>query len=135
MAGQKVKELMEEGRKVMLKMDKLRVELALAHQNMQVDSGTTCNHGDLQEKARTLEERLIDRALDQAELQQDLEDANAQLVEERKTVVEYWSQISQILKLTEGRRGSSDDEVEEKEDKGSDIPKFSGADRSELRGW
>ena len=135
MAGQKVKEFMEEGRKVTLEMDRMRVELALAQQNMQVDSGTTYDHGDLQEKVRTLEQRLIDRAPDQAELQQDMEDANAQLVEERKMVVEYWGQISRILKLTEVRRGNSDDEFEEKEDNGSDIAKFSGAARSKLQGW
>ena len=86
---QKVKELMEEGKKVTLEIDKLRVELALAQQSMQVDSGTACDHGDLQGKVRTLEQRLIDRAPSQAELQQDLEDTNVQLIVERKLVVEY----------------------------------------------
>ena len=39
------------------------------------------------------------------------------------------------MKLIEGKRGSGDDDIEEKEDMGSNIAKFSGADRSELRRW
>ena len=68
---------------------------------MQVDSGTTCDYGDLEEKVRMLEQRLTNRAPDQVELQQDLEDANSQLVAERKLAIEYWEQVTRILRLTE----------------------------------
>ena len=83
-----------------------------------------------------MEKRLTDSAPEQAELQQDLEDANAQLVEERRMKEEYREQVSQVLKLVEHTREiREDDEVDEQEDKGSHIAKFSGVDRFELRGW
>ena len=64
-------------------------------------------------------------------MQQDLKDANAQLVEERKMIAEYWEQVSRVLNLAERRRANADYEVEEKEDKDINIAKFSGAHRAE----
>ena len=77
----------------------------------------------------------MNRAPDQTELQQDLEDANAQLVVERKLVIKYWKQVTQILRLTEGRTGTWVEEIKEKEDKGNDIARFLGANRAKLQGW
>ena len=64
LAIQKVQELMREGEKVMLKRDKLKIDLVLAQQSMQVDSENACSYADLEEKARELEKRLMDRAPD-----------------------------------------------------------------------
>ena len=86
---QTIKELLAEGEKVTLERNKLRVDLALIQHSMQVDSGSACSHGDLEEKVRDLEKRLTDRVPDQVELKQDLEDTNAQLVAERKMKEEY----------------------------------------------
>ena len=79
-----------------------------------------------------MEQRLTSRNADQAELLQDLEDANIQLVAERKLVIEYQEQVTRILRLMERRSGGGNEEVEEKEDKGNHIARFSEADRSKL---
>jgi hypothetical protein len=52
----------------------------------------------------------------------------------RKSAEEYREQVTQILRLTEGRTGSGGHH-EGKEEKGSKIACFSGEDRKELRGW
>ena len=79
LASEKVKELIEEGGKVMLKMDNLRKELNLS---LLVDSETTYDYRDLEKKVKEFEQKLIDRAPDQAKLQQHLDDANTQLIAE-----------------------------------------------------
>ena len=47
LVGQKVQELMDKGKKVMTEMNNLRGQLILKQQRMQVDSGTTSDHGNL----------------------------------------------------------------------------------------
>jgi hypothetical protein len=74
------------------------------------------------------------RAPEQTELVGDLEDAQAQLEVMRKSAEEYWEQVTRILRLTEGRAGGGGNH-EDKEEKGSEIARFSGEDRKELRGW
>ena len=80
---------MEEGKKILLKKEKLGKEQALIWQKMHVESGTAGSHGNLEEIIRELDLQLIGRTPDQAELQQDLEVANTQLIEERKLRIEY----------------------------------------------
>jgi hypothetical protein len=68
------------------------------------------------------------------ELAGDLEDAQAQLEVMRKSAEEYREQVTRILRLTEGRTGSGG-QHEDKEEIGSEIARFSGENRKELRGW
>jgi hypothetical protein len=46
---------------------------------------------------------------------------------------EYWEQVTRILKLTDGRTGGEGHR--KREENGSEIARFSGEDRKELRGW
>jgi hypothetical protein len=109
-------------------------ELALTQQRSKEVEGKTpeCSHGDLEEKTSNLERQLGERIPDQAELAGELEDAQAQWEIMRASVNEYWTQETRILKLTEGRIGGGRDRAEW-EKKGSEIARFSGKDRKELR--
>jgi hypothetical protein len=93
-----------------------------------------CDHRELEENIRGLERQLETRAPEQAELARDLEDVQAQLEVMRKSAEEYREQVTRILRLTEGRTGGGGHH-EDKEEKGSEIARFSGEDRKELRGW
>jgi hypothetical protein len=73
------------------------------------------------------------RAPEQTELARDLEDAQVQLKVMRKSA-EYWEQVTRILRQTEGRTGYRG-QHEDKEEKSSEIARFSGEDRKEFRGW
>jgi hypothetical protein len=85
-------------------------------------------------RIRDLEQQLTRRAPDQVEMARDLEDAQAQLEIMRKSAEEYREQVTRILRLIEGRTGSGG-QHEEREEKGSEIARFSGENRQEVRGW
>jgi hypothetical protein len=92
------------------------------------------DHRELEGKIRYLEGQLRDRAPEQTDLTNYLEDAQVQLEVMRKSAKEYREQVTQILRLTEGRTGGGGHH-EDQEEKGSAIARFSGEDRKELRGW
>jgi chromosome segregation ATPase len=111
-------------------------ELALTQQKLKEMEEKTpeCDHRELEEKIRDLERQLGARAPEQAELERDLEDAQAQLEVMREIAEEYREQVTQIHKLMEGRIGGGGNH-EDKEEQGSKIARFSGEDRKDLRGW
>jgi multidrug resistance efflux pump len=111
------------------------MELALTQQRLKEMEGKTpeCSHGDLEEKIRDLERQLGKRIPDQAELVEELEDAQAQPEIMRASVNEYQEQVTQILKLTEGRISGGGDPAE-REEQGSEIARISEEDRKELTG-
>jgi hypothetical protein len=111
-------------------------ELVLTQQRVKEleEKAPECNHEGMEEKIRDLEQQLERRAPDQAEMARDLEDAQAQLEVMRKSAEEYREQVTRILRLTEGRTGGGG-QHEEREEKGSEIARFSGENRQELRGW
>ena len=108
-----------------------RKELALATQKLMEEAIPECSHGDLAEEVRNLKQQLEERAPEQSELRQDLEDAQAQMENFRKLADENREQVIRILKLTEGRTG----EREDREEKVNEIASLSGENRKELRGW
>jgi chromosome segregation ATPase len=104
-------------------------QLALAIQ--QPKATPECDHGKLEEEIRSLRKQLEERNPDQVEMKQDLEDAKAQVEIFRALAEENRQQVTQVLKLMEGRTG----EREERDEKVNEIASFSGEDRKELRGW
>jgi uncharacterized protein YbaP (TraB family) len=60
-----------------------------------------CDHRELEEKIRGLEQQLAERVPDQVEMARDLEHAQAQLEVMRKSAEEYREQVTRILRLME----------------------------------
>ena len=101
-AEARISELLEEG-------GNLKQELTLTQEKVVTLETRVleCGHGDLAEKVRSLEEQLVARVSEQmdTDMIQELEDAQTQLEIERALLKEYREQVTQVLKLTEGRTG------------------------------
>lgn len=108
--------------------------LGLAQQRMAELEGRKpeCDHREMEENIRNLEQLLGARSPNQKELWQELEDIYAQMELFKTIVEENYEQVVQVLKLTEGRR--EENEEKELQEKGNEIAWFSGADRKELGG-
>jgi hypothetical protein len=102
---------MWEGEKVLIGKENLKQELILIQQRIAAVEGGTpeCNHGDLIEKVRSLEQQLEDRTLKQMELAQVLGDPQAWLEIMRQLASKYWEQITQIELLTKGKTRNTED--------------------------
>jgi chromosome segregation ATPase len=99
--------LLEERTKIATEMDNWTQELALTQPRLKEMEGRIleCNHRDLQEKDRNLERELCAGAPEQVDLVGDLEDAQAHQEIIRQSTNKYPEQVTQILKLTEGKTG------------------------------
>jgi hypothetical protein len=128
-------DILEEGKKIVMERDNWKQELILTQQRLMEMEGWTpeCSHGDLEDNVRDLERQLCARAPEQADLAEDMEDAQAQLEIMTQSANEHWEQVSQILSLSEGRT-VGEGHQEEREEKGNEIACFLGEDRKELRG-